>query len=120
MDGFHLPSFTFGERIFTRPYDEMFGELETEDERRKTLAGVLGPDLREFGYLYDFGGRWRCRVAVVPRPDADPGWAYPLCIGGARAVPPDDVGGPPGYERFREAIRHPGHGRRDETLIMDR
>lgn len=113
----HLHSFTFGDRTFSMPYDEMFEELEMEDERRKTLAGVLGPDLREFDYLYDFGDSWRCRVAVMARPDANPDWAYPLCIGGARAVPPDDVGGPPGYERFLEAIRDPRHEEHDETLI---
>ena len=26
-----------------------------------------------------------------------------------RGVPPEDVGGPPGYERFLEAWRHPNH-----------
>lgn len=43
----HLHSFTFGERSFSMPYDEFFDELEMEDERRKTLGGVLGSCLRE-------------------------------------------------------------------------
>jgi hypothetical protein len=40
------------------------------------------------------------------------GAKYPVCIDGARACPPDDCGGPPGYENFLEAIRnrkHPEH-----------
>lgn len=113
----HLHSFTFGARTFTMPYEEIFDELDMEDERRKTLAGVLGPKLREFEYVYDFGDDWRCRVTVVPRPDAHPDWTYPLCIGGARAVPPDDVGGPSGYEDFLAAIRDPEHEEHEETLV---
>ncbi len=112
----HLHCFAFGARTFSMPYDEMFEAMEMEDERRKTLGGVLGSDLREFEYAYDFGDGWRCHVTVVPRPDADPDRTYPLCIGGARAVPPDDVGGPPGYERFLAAIRDPEHEEHDEML----
>ena len=39
---------------------------------------------------------WRHRIAVkrVTRSNTD--WHYPLCTGGARAAPPNDVGGPPG------------------------
>ena len=113
----HLHSFTFGERSFSMPYDEFFGELEMEDERRKTLGAVLGRDRGEFSYLYDFGDSWRCRIRVTPRPDADPDWSYPLCVGGARAVPPDDVGGTTGYERFLEVIRDPQHEEHEETLV---
>ena len=113
----HLHSFTFGERSFSMPYDEFFGGLEMEDERRKTLGAVLGRDRGEFSYLYDFGDSWRCRIRVTPRPDADPDWSYPLCVGGARAVPPDDVGGTTGYERFLEVIRDPQHEEHEETLV---
>ncbi len=37
------------------------------------------------------------------------GIRYPLCLAGARACPPEDVGGIPGYENVREAIRDPQH-----------
>ena len=112
----HLHSFTFGERSFSMPYDEFFAELEMEDERRKTLRAVLGRDLGEFSYLYDFGDSWLCRIRVTPRPDADPDGSYPLCVGGARAVPPEDVGGPMGYERFLAVIRDAQHEEHDEML----
>ena len=32
-----------------------------------------------------------------------------MCITGANACPPEDIGGAPGYEEFLEAIRDPQH-----------
>jgi hypothetical protein len=37
------------------------------------------------------------------------GDAYPQLIDGARACPPEDVGGPHGYQEFLEAWRDPKH-----------
>lgn len=33
----------------------------------------------------------------------------PLCLAGANAYPPEDVGGPPGYGEFLHAIVDPTH-----------
>ena len=33
----------------------------------------------------------------------------PHCLDGANACPPEDVGGPPGYEELLDAIRDPRH-----------
>ena len=32
-----------------------------------------------------------------------------VCIGGENACPPEDVGGPPGYEEFLAAMADPNH-----------
>jgi len=40
----------------------------------------------------------------------------PLCLAGARACPPEDVGGLPGYENFLEAMRDPRHPEYQEFL----
>jgi hypothetical protein len=37
------------------------------------------------------------------------GWQYPRCVDGARACPPEDVGGPPGYFDFLAAMSDPRH-----------
>jgi hypothetical protein len=42
------------------------------------------------------------------------GTVYPVLVKGKRACPPEDVGGPPGYERFLKILRdqsHPEHDR---------
>ena len=38
------------------------------------------------------------------------------CVGGARACPPEDVGGVWGYADFVEAIRDPANERHEELL----
>lgn len=47
---------------------------------------------------------------------ADPGLKLPQCLDGANACPPEDVGGPPGYAEFLEAIRDPTHEEHDAML----
>ena len=60
-------------------------------------------------YEYDFGDGWQHRIDVesIAKPQADR--AYPLCLAGERATPPDDVGGVPGYQEFLAAIADPKH-----------
>ena len=38
------------------------------------------------------------------------------CLGGENACPPEDLGGPGGYEDFMEAIADPAHADHDEEL----
>ncbi len=60
-------------------------------------------------YRYDFGDDWEHTVEFEELLPADEG-AYPRCIGGAGACPPEDVGGTSGYAEFLRTIadrRHP-------------
>jgi hypothetical protein len=73
-------------------------------------AGVTLP------YEYDFGDGWKHSVtleAIVARQD---GRKYPVCVAGARACPPEDCGGPPGYDNLLAAIRDPDHEDHESVL----
>jgi hypothetical protein len=111
----HMHSFTIGDRDFGMGEAGDLEEMNMLDERRRTLESVLG-EHRELLYTYDFGDSWEHRITIKPlaRPQRD--WHYPLCIGGARAAPPDDVGGPPGYEEFLAAIKNPRHKEHEQML----
>ena len=54
------------------------------------------------------------RAEKIEAPDA--GTKYPTCIEGERAAPPDDCGGPPGYERLLEVIKDPDDDEYEEML----
>lgn len=41
---------------------------------------------------------------------------YPLCVGGARACPPEDSGGPHGYENLLEQLADPKHEEHDSSV----
>ena len=111
----HMHSFEVGDKTFTLAHDGM-EELNMVDERKYTLQRVLGESVREFVYEYDFGDGWRHGITVttVAKPNTE--WFYPLCIAGARAAPPDDVGGVMGYMEFLSAIRDPKHEEHDSML----
>jgi hypothetical protein len=84
---------------------EFMDPEKTFDDRKAKLEKVAYEDLR-FVYLYDFGDCWHHDVAVenVEIVSTEPyGCAY--VIAGARACPPEDVGGPGGYQRFLDTIR---------------
>jgi hypothetical protein len=56
-------------------------------------------------YEYDFGDGWTHAIQLeeVLPPSGEP----PICLGGRRHRPPEDCGGPGGYERFLEAYLDP-------------
>lgn len=58
-------------------------------------------------YLYDFGDGWSHTVKLETTLPREPKTKYPRCLDGARACPPEDCGGPPGYERLCAAFATP-------------
>ncbi|MBI4668723.1 MAG: plasmid pRiA4b ORF-3 family protein [Elusimicrobia bacterium] len=67
-------------------------------------------------YEYDFGDGWRHYLHVEKSflPEVDQRNA--LCVAGARACPPEDVGGVSGYGEFLEAINNSEHPEHEERL----
>jgi hypothetical protein len=64
------------------------------DPRRVRLA-ALGLRIRErFLYEYDFTDNWQHDIRIEQVLPLAPGRIYPCCIGGRRAAPPEDCGGP--------------------------
>ena len=55
-----------------------------------------------FTYLYDMGAHWEHEVRVEKFLERSAKKTYPVCIGGSRACPPENCGGPPGYLGWRE------------------
>jgi hypothetical protein len=86
-----------------------------EDERRARLRNLVGEG-SSFLYVYDFGDYWRHKVVVEKVLPAERGARYPSCIGGRRACPPEDCGGPWGYLDFLEAIKDPAHEEHESMI----
>ncbi len=86
-----------------------------KNERRFRLRNVVQAG-SSFLYVYDFGDYWRHKVTVEKILPAGPGATWPACIGGRRACPPEDCGGPWGYQSFLEAISDPDHEEHERML----
>jgi hypothetical protein len=74
------------------------------------------------GYTYDFGDDWEHDITVEDVLLAEPGLAYPRCVAGRRACPPEDCGGMWGYEELMEILAdpcHEEHADRVEWLGLD-
>jgi len=54
---------------------------------------------------------------VEKRLPADPDAAYPVCIGGERACPPENCGGLPGFYGLLEALQNPEDERVKDMLL---
>ena len=110
----HLHEFEIAGRRYGIP-DPDWGSQEIIDETRGKLFRLVKQGDR-FGYLYDFGDNWAHTLAVDKVIAAEPGVRYPRCIAGQGACPPEDVGGPWGYEEFQAGIGDPSHPEHDERL----
>lgn len=78
------------------------------DERTAQLAGVLtGTD--RLAYLYDLGDSWRHEVVVDDVLLPDEAGQVPRLDAGARACPPEDIGGWPGYKQLLAGELVEGH-----------
>jgi Plasmid pRiA4b ORF-3-like protein len=107
---YHLYRFRVGERRFEAPGPEAEGEDSTA-VRLRDLALEAGA---RFTYTYDFGDDWRHEIVVedaypVTLPEEDGGLPRLALLGGERAGPHEDSGGPPGYQRMVDALRDPEH-----------
>jgi hypothetical protein len=88
--------------------------------REVTLADLQLRMRQRIRYEYDYGDLWDHEIRVEAKLEREGGKVYPVCIAGARAGPPEDIGGPPGYMalvdriRFGDIDRLP-HGDEEET-----
>ena len=108
-DGSHLWLFTIR--------DERYGDPSMDDDQDASefqLSEFVKKRVKKFTYWYDFGDDWMHIIEVEKPVDADPLARYPRCVGGERAGPPEDCGGPWGYGGFVAALRDPHHARHDE------
>jgi hypothetical protein len=69
-----------------------------------------------FDYEYDFGDGWEHEVLFEGCLQVEKGTRYPLCLEGARACPPEDVGGIYGYQEYLEALANPKHEEHDSYM----
>lgn len=78
------------------------------DERTARLDALADVGSR-MEYRYDFGDGWRHRIVVEKTLPADAVTTVPACVDGRRACPPEDCGGPWGYQQLLEILADPHH-----------
>jgi len=95
--------------------DRLYGERDPEwdlpirNAAQAKLDKIAPSADASFVYEYDLGDSWLHEVIVeqISRPEI--GSHYPVCVAGERACPPEDCGGPPGYEELHRVMANPKH-----------
>jgi hypothetical protein len=83
------------------------GGMTFADDPHQVRLAAFGfrPDER-FSYEYNFHVPWRHEIRVEQILSPAPDQRYPICSGGARAVPPEECGGPDDFLALRQQY-HP-------------
>ena len=121
----HLHEFQVGEQRYGIP-DPDGKDEELRDDADIAVARALPRKSSTMQYVYDYGDDWIHNVTVHSIEKADASRGHRLrrtrragavtCLAGARACPPEDSGGPPGYERLPSALADADHPEHDELL----
>lgn len=100
----HLFAFRKGKTMYAD--ERLEGEWKPR-AREARVADVLPKPGDTLEYMYDFGDSWEHQITLLE--SLDPSVPAPVCLDGARACPPEDCGGVPGYHEMLEILADPTH-----------
>jgi hypothetical protein len=113
----HLHRFVIHGKSYGIAYPGGMSFADNPDQVR--LADFRLRTGERFWYEYNFHIPWRHEIRVEQIGPPAPGQRSPVCVGGARAVPPEECGGPDDFLALRQQY-HPLHViERLLTLIDD-
>lgn len=104
----HRHAYQVGEYTF-RPYEEAAHDTTFYIDETAAALGAIACEGATFTYEYDFGDGWNHDVRVERLiPGDQVGFDQAIeCLAGQRACPPEDCGGPPGYEQLLSVLANP-------------
>ena len=83
--------------------DNTWGERPKDARETDVATFIQHMGLEKFVYVYDFGDSWVHDI-TVEQIDHDADLDHPVCLAGKGACPPEDCGGPWGYEELMEEM----------------
>lgn len=114
----HLHQFIKDE-IFYLPKmaDDIFwDDLDSVDYKKMKVSDLLKKEKEKIVYEYDFGDSWEHEIVLEKVLPVDNNQAYPFCLGGKKACPPEDCGGVWGYESMLQVIKDPEHQEHEDMI----
>jgi hypothetical protein len=111
---YHLHEFEIGRARYGVP--EPDGDWDPPRDERRTRIDAVAKEGTPFQYTYDFGDGWQHRVVVENVLPKAAGTRLPACVDGRRACPPEDCGGPWGYQDLLSILSDPKHPEHDERI----
>jgi len=109
----HLHQFIIDGKYYSEPDEDSF--TECIDYRKIKLAQVLSSEKQTITYVYDFGDGWEHKL-VLEEILQNHSQKSPACLAGKRSCPPEDCGGPYGYEDLLKVISDPKNEEYNEMI----
>jgi hypothetical protein len=81
-------------------------DVPVTDAKRIKISEVI-PESKKLKYIYDFGDYWEHVITLEKIDSADS--KHASLLGGEGACPPEDCGGPTGYEHVKVVLANPAH-----------
>jgi Plasmid pRiA4b ORF-3-like protein len=97
--------FNFDDLRFGNPVKQEGGTIE--DDRDIRLSDLDLEHRNRFTYNYCFGEGWQLDIKVEKHFLLEKGAAYPSCVAGERAGPPEDCGGLEAFHDMLACIKEP-------------
>ncbi|HEY1916136.1 MAG TPA: plasmid pRiA4b ORF-3 family protein [Streptosporangiaceae bacterium] len=91
-------------------------ELGHADESRVRLDGLLSGPGEKLLYTYDFGDDWEHDVLLEQIRPAAPDGTVPTCLTGKGRCPPEDCGGPWGWDHLKYVLADPRDEEHEDML----
>lgn len=110
----HLHAFTIGDTDYGRP--DPYGNLSFKNDARVKLNSLSLEKGTTFTYVYDFGDDWLIKIRLERILAGEEAPEHASCPAGARAFPPEDCGGVPGYLDLLDAFVDPEHPEHEDSL----
>ena len=110
----HLHQFRFNNLNYGYDEEEVDDII---DYRNIKLSKLINHEKENIFYDYDFGDGWEHSIIlekIIDNKLNKP--VSPTCIAGERSCPPEDCGGPYGYQNLLLALNDPKHENHEEML----
>lgn len=117
-EDYHLYQFEVCGLLYGDPHPDYENfEIQMRDARRIRVRQTMTREEARAVYTYDFGDGWRHELVIEKILPARSGIAYPVCLDGERACPPEDCGGIGGYAHLLKVINDPAHPEYEEMRV---
>jgi len=77
------------------------------------LKDIFKTENQKYTYIYDFGDDWV--HSIILEKISDDKIKQSKCLAGKGFCPPEDCGGPWGYERIKDVLANPDHEEYQDT-----
>lgn len=90
-------------RIAILSEDDFDFDIKIQDASKVKLSKIFVGDFRKLLYVYDFGDNWIHEITLEAISDDNRKEAF--CLSGKGNCPPEDCGGPYGYENMKYILQ---------------